>query len=291
MPTAVETALEKFFDALLGRNAPPSESLNDAFHKIDRDIMALDDASPANFLKVEGNPGLRHDFTEIGGAFLTAGTDFHKGEMVGGVINGLIGLLFPGGGAAGIQTDLQSADHKLGTSSTDLMTFGGEFAKIDTSRTLDQFNIKIAGLADGSVTLANDMTADHDAYQKLSADFLNLGGDANLLLPAVFKELGGDLQKLANDFATLATDFRNLDGALVGYQTGGSGTPADPNAAGGGGGSGKPLGNALATLFQDFHALGADTGVVAHESAVLISDLIQQSVGANANHPNDHGTH
>jgi hypothetical protein len=294
MPTAVERALEKFFDELLGRNAPSSERLSDAFHKIDSDITALSDANAANFLKIEGNPPLRHDFTEIGHAFLTVGNDFHNVELVGGTINGLIGLLFPGGGAASIRTDLASADHKLGTSSTDLRNFGGGFVKIDDSRTLDQFNIKIAGLADGSVKLAGDMTADHDAFQQLAADFLKLGGDANALLPAVFKELGGDLQKLAGDFATLATDFHTLDVALAGSGGGagrGVGIDAGTQAHGGGGGSGKPVGDALATLFHDFHTLGADTGVVAHESAVLISDLIQQSVTPNANHPNDHGTH
>jgi hypothetical protein len=277
MPTQVERALERFFDEFLGRNFTPSEKLNDAFQKIDRDIASLSDASADTLHKMGRDPGLNHDFAAIGDAFLTVGNDLHKAEMGGEAINGLIGLLFPGGGAAGIQADLGSADHKLGTTSSDLMTFGIDFHKIDTSRTQQEFDHKIAGLVGDSTALAGDMAADQAAFMTLGADFLHLGGDANALVPAVFKELGGDLQKVAADFGSLATDFRSLGEAVAGYQTGGSGTPADPNA--------MPVGTALMTLFHDFHALGADTGAIAHDAAVLVSDLIQPPVAPNGNHP------
>src|SRR5215831_4229417 len=102
MPTAVERALERFFDEFLKRNITPNEGLGGAFRGIERD------------------PGLRHDFTAIGDAFVTVGNDFQGAAIGGELINGLIGLLFGGGGGAGIQADLGSADQKLGTTSTGL---------------------------------------------------------------------------------------------------------------------------------------------------------------------------
>jgi hypothetical protein len=119
------------------------------------------------------------------------------------------------------------------------------------------------------------MTADHAAFMALGEGFLKLGGGDNALLPAVFKALGEDVQTVGGDFNKLAADFVTFDKALMG----------------GGGGAGMPIGTALMTMFQDFHTLSTDTGMVAHDAAVLVSDLVQQSLAPNANHPNDHAGH
>ncbi|MBV8193457.1 MAG: hypothetical protein JO339_40000 [Alphaproteobacteria bacterium] len=310
MPTAVEQALEKFFGQFFKSDLPDGESqrLGEGALKIDSDLSALTNPNAGAFLKLERDPGLRDDFAAIGDAFRTVGHDFHKAAVGADLIDRFIlfgtqhqggggGSGAPavsaalsatgGGGGAGLQADFIAADHKLNATSTDLRAFGKSFLKIDHSRTPEQFNLKLESLADGSVTLARDMAADSKAFQQLGNDFVALGGgDPNALIPAVYKELGGDLQKVAADFGALSTDFLKLDGALVGYQTGGSGTPAPTaTAAGGGGGAGMPVGTALMNLFQDFHTLGADTGAVAHDSAVLVSDLIQPpTTAANTNH-------
>jgi hypothetical protein len=300
MPTAVEKALENFFDQFFKSDLPAGESqrLGEAALNIDSDFVKLSELSGESLAAFEHKH--KGDFEAIGRAFHTVGNDFHKAEIGASLIDRFIlfgtqahggggGSGTPvfsatGGGGAGIQADFELADHKLGTTATDLKAFGDSFVKIDDVRTLDQFNVKIAGLGDGSVELARDTAADQAAFLKLGADFLNLGSEANgLLLPAVYKELGGDLQKVAADFGAISTDFLKLDGALVGYQTGGSGRPGDPNASGGGGGAGMPVGTALMNLFQDFHTLGVDTHAVAHDAAVLVSDLIQPPTTTTAN--------
>src|SRR5262245_58485871 len=124
MPTAVERALERFFDEFLKRNITPNEGLGGAFRGIDGDLTRLEGANADTFLGIERDPGLRHDFTAIGDAFVTVGNDFQGAAIGGELINGLIGLLFGGGGGAGIQADLGSADQKLGTTSTGLKMFG-----------------------------------------------------------------------------------------------------------------------------------------------------------------------
>ena len=270
MPTAVERLLDSFLK-IEGIRDP---GLNQAFTNIDGDLVKLTNATGDNFHQFEHKHKIENDLNEIGDAFLKLGVGFHKVETAGRLIDNFIGLTSAGGGGgAGIQADLESADHKVGTSAADLHTLGLDFLKLDSSPNLTVFNLKLDGIGNDFLKLSSDMAGDAAAFLKLGADFQKLGGGdtkASSPLDMAYKELGGDLRTLGGQFETLAGDFLKLDAAWSG---GGGAGRGDPNAAGGGGGAGGPIGAAFMTLMQDFHVLGTDLGAVAQGAAKVIEEL------------------
>ena len=289
MPTAVERLFDSF---LKFAGIREQAALNDAFLKIDDDLLKLSNASADSFLKIEHERSLKIDVSVIGDAFLKLGNDFHKIDLGLRLLDDFVvkvaGVPTPGSvdGAPSLQADFVALDHKISTSATDLKLLGADFLKLDTSPTVEVFQAKIAGLGNDFLKLGADMAADRDAFLKLGADFLKLaGGDKVSPLELDYKELGGELQTVGMQFDALATDFLKLDQALHG----GGGGAGRVESATGGAGAGV-VGAALMTLYQDFHTLGADLAVLGDGSVTVVRDLSHQSFLAPGGH-SDHGGH
>jgi hypothetical protein len=269
MPTAVERLLDSF----LKLNNPREQgALNDAFVKIDDTLLNISSANTDDFLKLEHDSAIKSEFAVIGDAFIKLGSDFHKISAAGELIDQF--TLKPtvgatnGGGGSGAQADFHVLDHKVNTTSDDLKVVGLDFLKLHTATSPDSFKLNLTGLSDDFLKLNGDMAADRDAFLKLSADFLNLGGDGSSPLDRAYVKFGGDLRLVADQFDTLANDFLNLVPAV---QADGSVSIGD-NAAGGGGGAGK-VGATLALLYQDFYALGPTLNTIGGAATQLIGLL------------------
>ena len=279
MPTAVERLFDSF---LRFAGIREQAALNDAFLKIDDDLLKLSTATTDSFLKIEQERSLKIDFDVIGDAFHKLGNDFLKIDLATRLVDDFVvkgSALTPGSvdGAPGLQTDFVTLDHKMNTSGADLKILGTDFLKLDTSPNRDVFELKLAGIGSDFLKLHDDMAADRDAFLKLGADFLKLGGGTDRASPLdlAYKELGGELQTVGRQFDALANDFLKLDAALHGGG-GGAGRGTD-SSAGGGGGAGDQVGVALIHLFQDFHVLGADLGALGDGAVKVIEDLNHHS--------------
>jgi hypothetical protein len=277
MPTAVERLLDSFLK--IEGTEQGSLKLNNAFLKIDDDLLKLSNANADNFLKIEHQGALKIDFNVIGDAFLKLGADFHRVDtaldligdfVVKGLADGSVDVV------SNLKAAFESADHKTSILATDLKIFGLDFLKLDTSPNLASFELKLRGIGDDLHKLSTDMTAEGQAFLKLSTDFVELGRGDNPL-DLAYKEFGGELLKISNDFGLLAGDFLKLDEALHGSGGGagrgeaGGGGGAGTGEAGGGGGAGK-VGTAFMALMQDFHVLGSDLGALGHGAATVIAD-------------------
>src|SRR5436853_153695 len=78
----------------------------------------------------------------------------------------------------GLESDFLFLDHKIETSATDLKLIGLDFIKLHTSPSLDAFHLKLDGIGSDFFKLSADMAANSDAFHKLGADFLKLGGNS-----------------------------------------------------------------------------------------------------------------
>ena len=58
--------------------------LEDAFLKIDADFLKLSSASADTFVKVEAEPGIKHDINVIGDSFFKESDEFLKISDAGG---------------------------------------------------------------------------------------------------------------------------------------------------------------------------------------------------------------
>jgi hypothetical protein len=276
MPTAVERLFDSF---LRFTGVREQAALNDAFLKIDGDLLKLSTASADSFLKIEHERSLKIDFDVVGDAFHKLGNDFLKIDLGMRLVDDFVvkvaGAPTPGSvdGAAGLQADFVALDHKISTSATDLKILGADFLKLDHSPTVEVFQAKIAGISDDFLKLGADMAADRDAFLKLGADFLKLGGGEHPSpLDLAYKEFGGELQTVGRQFDALSTDFLKLNDALHG----GGGGAGTVESATGGGGAGV-VGTALMTLYQDFHTLGADLGALGDGAVEVVEDLDHHS--------------
>ena len=278
MPTAVERLLDSFLKI---EGIHDDTRLNNAFLKIDDDFLKLSNANADSFLQFEHKHKV--DFNVIGDAFLKLGIDFHKVDTAVDLIGDFV-VRGMGDGSVDVLRDLkaafETADHKTNTLATDLKIFGLDFLKLDTSPNLASFELKLRGIGDDLKNLGTDATAEGAAFQTLGNDFLKLGGhsDRPSALEMAYKEFGGELLKISQDFGVLADGFLKLNEALHGGgggagtgETGGGGG-AGTGESGGGGGAGR-IGDAFMALMQDFHVLGSDLGAVAKGAAKVIEDL------------------
>src|SRR5262245_37737973 len=187
MPTMVERLL----DSLLKVEGNRDPGLNQAFANIDGDLAKLLNANGDSFLQTEHK--VQTDLHAIGEAFQNLGIDFHKIDAAARLFGDFVVRAVGGGGGAGMPADFEFAEHKIGTTAADLKHAGLDFRTLTTSPNLGTFDAKLHGVDADFRALSSDMTADRDAFLKLGADFLKLGGgDANALLPAV--QLGSELR-------------------------------------------------------------------------------------------------
>jgi len=268
MPTAVERLLDSF----LKLNDRQQEGLDDAFAKIDDDLQKISTASADGFRKIEHDPSLTVGFNVIGTSFLELGHDFHRVDTALNLIDDFV-VKAVGAPGRGLGSDFALLDHKVRSSATDLKALGLDFLTLDASPSLDAFRLKIAGISDDFVRLGADMAANRDAFYELGDDFLKLaGGEKVSPLDLAYKEFGGDLRIVGDQFGVLVGDFLALDNAMHG-SGGGEGIVE----SGGGGGAGV-VGLALMTLLQDFHTLGGALGEMGDGSVRLISELSHSSL-------------
>jgi hypothetical protein len=262
MPTAVERLLDSFLKIEgIGQGAL---KLNEAFLKIDDDLLKLSNANADNFLKIEHDVAVKIDFNVIGDAFLKLGIDFHQVDTAAHLIDNFVVKAIGDGSvdvAHNLKIDFAAVEHDISVSSSDLKLLGLDFLKLDTSPNLERFELKLRGIGDDFVKLSHDMTADSRAFLKLAEDMRHAGGDK-------VSPVDGALLKISSDFGVLANDFLNLNEALHGSGGGGG---AGTGESGGGGGAGK-VGEAFMALMQDFHVLGSDLGALAHGAAEVIHD-------------------
>jgi hypothetical protein len=292
MPTAVERLLESFLKLAGFGHRREQDALNDAFLKIDGDLLKLSSANPDTFVKLEHDHGLKLDFDVIGDAFIKLSRSFDHIALAGALVDDFVLKLtgatsgvftaaaVVGDGAPNPQADFLKLDATLKTSATDLKILGTDFLKLDTSPNLEAFHLKITGVSNDFLKLGGDMAANGDAFHKLSDDFLKLGG-GNLENPSpldlAYKELGGELKTVASQFDVLSTDFFNLVPAVQ---------------AGGGGGAGftasdvvkLSVGADLMILSQDFHKLNTALGEVGDGAAAVVGDLFRQSFAVGGGH-------
>ena len=269
MPTAVERLLDSFLKL---NSRHEQGALNDAFVKIDDDLLKLSTASTDSFLKIEHDRSVKIDFDVIGDGFLKVGQDFHKIDTALGLIDNFVVKVVDG--APSLGSDFALLDHKISASAADLKILGSDFLKLDTSPNMDVFRLKIAGIGDDFLKLGADMAANADAFHKVGDDFLRLaGGDKVSPLDLAYKEFGGDLKIVGDQFAVLAGDFLKLDQAMHG--------------SGGGGGGAGVVGAALLTLYQDFHTLGAALGEMGDGSVRVMDELAHKPFLT----PGGHGEH
>jgi hypothetical protein len=282
MPTAVERLFDSFLklDGIDGRHE--QSVLNNAFVKIDSDLLKLSSANTDTFVKIEHDRSVKLEFDVIGDAFIKLAGDFNKIASAGMLVDNLViklagsptNLLVEG--APNPQADFLLLDQKISTSATDLKILGADFIKLDTSPNLEEFQLKIRGIGNDFVKLGTDMAADSDAFLKLGADFVKLGGGENPSpLDLAYKELGGELQTVGMQFAALSTDFIKLDQALLGN----GGIVSDPvltDSINGSVAGPGPIGASFMTLFQDFHLLDTALGKVGDGAAAVIGDLIHK---------------
>lgn len=284
MPTAVERLFDSFLklDGIDGRRE--QAVLDNAFLKIDADLLKLSNANADTFLKFEHDPSLKLEFEVIGDAFLKLGSDFNKGATAGRLIDQFVLKLSgsPTGGsvdgASSPQADFVVLDHKIEASAMDLKLVGLDFLKLRTSPTLEAFQQKVDDIGSDFLKLGADMAADRDAFLKLGADFLKLGEAKDPTpLDLAYKELGGDMRTVGTEFGALSADFLKLGQAV---QSAGDGSVTVLSDSGGAG----PIGASFTTLFQDF--LKLDSGLVAlgGGAATLIGDLAHHPFPGGGEH-------
>ncbi len=124
MPTAVERLLDSFLklDGIEGRHE--QSVLNNAFLKIDSDLLKLSNANADTFLKLEHERSLKFEFDVIGDAFVKLAGDFSKiasaGLLIDNVVLKLAGSLTTASveGVPNPQADFLLLDHKINTSAT-----------------------------------------------------------------------------------------------------------------------------------------------------------------------------
>jgi hypothetical protein len=285
MPTAVERLLDSFLklDGIGGRRE--QAALDNAFLKIDADLLKLSNANADNFLKIEHDRSLKLEFDVIGEAFLKLGSDFNRGATAARLVDQFV-LKLSGSptvgsvdGAPSPQADFLFLDHKLEASATDLKILGADFLKLDTSRTVEAFQHKVTGIGNDFLKLGADMAADRDAFLKLGADFLKLGAAENPSpLDLAYKELGGEMRTVGSEFDALSTDFLKLGQAM---QAAGDGSVRALDASGGGAGA---IGTAFTTLFHDFLKLDTGLAALGGGAATLIGDLAHHPFPGGGEH-------
>lgn len=272
MPTMVE----RFFDAFLKLQGIDNPRLDAAFAHIDSDFLKLSTANADTLAGAEHELKIKHDFNVIGDTFRTLGRDFDRIATLAMHVDQFV-IKFtstsPNGGPTTSSVDVHSPqadflvlDQALQQSAMDLKIAGADFLKIDTARTPDDFQARARTAADDFYKLSQDMSADHKLGATLAADVGALGNvDNPSPLDLAYKELGGELMTVAQQFGNLSGDF----GLLL---------PAVQKAAGGGGGAGtNELGGAFITLFQDFHLLNSDLRGIAPTAATVVNDVFHQS--------------
>jgi hypothetical protein len=266
MPTAVERllflklALVDDFADFIGAH---EHKIDNAFLNIDSDFLKLSSATGENFLKIEHDPALKHDFQVIGDAFHKIGQQFEVASILGDVF-GNHDLKIAPNGLSDANTDFLKIDAALKFSGQDLKILGSDFLKLDTSPNAESFQLKIKGVGEDFLKLEGDMTADGAAFLKLGADFLKLGGGNENPSPLdlAYKELGGDLQTVGARFDALAADFLKIDEALGGRES------SD---------FGGSVGTALMALNQDFLKLDTALSAVGGEAfKIFVGDFSQK---------------
>jgi len=222
MPTAVERLLFlklAQFDDFADFIGAHEHKLNDALSNIDGDFLKLSTATGDNFLKIEGNPELKHDFHVIGDSFLKVGDAFEDVALP--AVQLKIAPSAQEGVGESISLTFGKLETAMNVSGQDLKILASDFLKLDTSTSAENFQLKIRGLGEDFLTLNGDMAADGAAAHKLADDFFKLagGGDNPSPLDLAYKELGGDLQMVGDRFDALATDFLKVDEALGGRES------------------------------------------------------------------------
>jgi hypothetical protein len=293
MPTAVERLLDSFLKLAGFGDRREQDVLNDAFLKIDGDLLKLSSANADTFVKLEHNHALKLDFDVIGDAFIKLSRSFDHIALAGALVDDFVLKLtgatsgvftaasVVGDGVPNQQADFLKLDGTLKTSATDLKILGTDFLKLDTSPNLEVFQLKIRGVSDDFLKLSGDMAANRDSFLKLGDDFLKLGGNVENPSPLDFayKELGGELNAVGSQFGALSTDFFNLVPAVQAGGGGGSGVTASDGFVK------LSVGLDLMTLSQDFHKLDVALGEVGDGAAAVVGDLFRQSFGGGG-----HGT-
>jgi hypothetical protein len=292
MPTAVERLLDSFLKLAGFGDRREQDVLNDAFLKIDGDLLKLSSANADTFVKLEHNHALKLDFDVIGDAFIKLGRSFDHFALAGARLDDFV-LKVTGAtsgvfaapavaaeGAPNPQADFLKLDGTLKTSATDLKILGTDFLKLDTSPNLETFQLKIKGVSNDFLKLSGDMAANGDAFHKLGDDFLKLGGNFENPSPLDFayKELGGELNTVGSQFGVLSTDFLNLVPAVQAGGGGGTGLTASDSFVK------LSVGLDLMTLSQDFHKLDIALGEVGDGAAAVIGDLFRQSFAVGGGH-------
>jgi hypothetical protein len=285
MPTSVERLLDSFLKLAGFDDRRGQDALNDAFLKIDGDLLKLSSANADTFVKLEHDRSIKLDLDVIGDAFIKLSNSFEHIALAGALIDDFVVKVT--GATTGVftadavdvapspQADFIKLDGTLKTSAADLKILGTDFHKLDTSPNLDVFELKIKGLSDDFLKLSGDMSANRDAFIKLGTDFKVLGGVENPSpLDFAYKELGGELLAVGSQFGALSADFLNLVPAV---QIGGGGGPSltasDSSVK-------LSLGLGLMTLGQDFHKLDVALGQVGDGASDVIVDLFRQTFRA-----------
>ena len=282
MPAAVERLLDSLLKLAGFDDRRGQDALNDAFVKIDGDLLKLSSANADTFVKLEHDRSIKLDLDVIGDAFIKLSNSFEHIALAGALIDDFVVKVT--GATTGVftadsvdvapspQADFIKLDGTLKVSATDLKILGTDFHKLDTSPNLDVFELKIKGVSDDFLKLNGDMAANSLAFHKLGDDFLKLAGSSENPSPLdlAYKELGGELNAVGSQFGVLSTDFLNL---LPAVQIGGGGS--DNTASD----SFVGLGVGLMTLNQDFHKLDIALGEVGDGAAAVVGDLFRQSIG------------
>jgi hypothetical protein len=291
MPTAVERLLDSFLKLAGFGDRREQDVLNDAFLKIDGDLLKLSSANADTFVKLEHNHALKLDFDVIGDAFIKLSRSFDHIALAGALVDDFVLKLtgatsgvftaaaVVGDGAPNPQADFLKLDGTLKTSATDLKILGTDFLKLDTSPNLDVFQLKIRGVSNDFLKLSGDMAANGEAFHKLGDDFLKLGDVKNPSpLDFAYKELGGELNTVGSQFGALSADFLNLVPAVQAGGGGGTGVTASDGFVK------LSVGLDLMTLSQDFHKLDIALGEVGDGAAAVVGDLFRQSFAVGGGH-------
>jgi hypothetical protein len=289
MPTAVERLLDSFLKLAGFDDRRGQDALNDAFLKIDGDLLKLSSANADTFVKLEHDRSIKLDFDVIGDAFIKLSTSFEHIALAGALVDDFVLKLTgattgvftadSGEGAPNPQADFLKLDGTLMTSATDLKILGEDFIKLDMSPNLEVFQAKLTGVSNDFLKLGGDMAANGDAFGKLGTDFVKLGNVGNPSpLDFAYKELGGELQTVGSQFGALSTDFLNLVPAVQAGGGGGSGFTASDGFVKLG------VGLDLMTLGQDFHKLDVALGRLGDGASEVIVDLFRQSFGGGSGH-------
>jgi len=202
--------------------------LEDAFLKIDADFLKLSSASADTFVKVEAEPGIKHDINVIGDSFFKESDEFLKISDAGAKIDAFFLKLAEaptasdstiGGGTPDVQSDVLKVDATLKTSAGDLSVLGSDFLKLDTAPNLEGFKSDKLSVGDDFGKVGKDMSDAGGAFTQLGTDLIALGTGPNSNtgeLNDAFKMLGGELDKVGSMFDAVALDFQKLSQDFAG---------------------------------------------------------------------------